>query len=351
MNTESTFKLIVHIGTGKTGTSSIQHTLSRNSALLRRHGVAYLGLNLEGAPTIQHEWQTPDGWTRLNELVPAAAADQLLTTAKQAISELQEQGCHTAVWSNESMIAEPSVIIPVLRNLRAMGIQIHLVAYVRRHGEWARSAYMQWGIKHKGAPGRILPFTEWANRRRQNLKQILDLWVLEAWDDFSIRNYDTCGNVTQDFLKHYGLLFEGVSERKDNETPNAVAMALWAFYNNQVDAPILPNDIQQLMNNTGLSGRPIHKTLINELYPSLEELNKIEEEAGQDREYINNMLAQSGQPPMDVSPIKNKDYSADQSQINAALLLMLKSQNDEIQKLKRSIQRLKRVSKEKSQPK
>ena len=43
-------QLIVHIGTGKTGTSSIQKTLGSTAAVLKQSGVAYIGLTGEELP-------------------------------------------------------------------------------------------------------------------------------------------------------------------------------------------------------------------------------------------------------------------------------------------------------------
>lgn len=54
---ESPITLYVHIGTGKTGSTTIQSSLLENDLILQQEGVKYLGLMLDKGHSHQFDWQ------------------------------------------------------------------------------------------------------------------------------------------------------------------------------------------------------------------------------------------------------------------------------------------------------
>lgn len=82
-------KLIVHIGAGKTGSTSIQSTLRENQKVLAENGCKYLGMMLEKAqPRSSYDWQQPSGSPMFFSLTPDLASMQLYDLLKSELLEL-----------------------------------------------------------------------------------------------------------------------------------------------------------------------------------------------------------------------------------------------------------------------
>src|SRR6266545_260795 len=143
------FQLIVHIGNGKTGTSSIQETLRLSQDKLRQRGIVYLGLNLEHVPDKKYEWQRASGSEKFHALDAEVATAQLFEILHSAVNFVKSLGISRAIWSNEWLFARGKAAVPALSALAADGVEVKILAYVRRHDAWARSSYIQWGLKHK----------------------------------------------------------------------------------------------------------------------------------------------------------------------------------------------------------
>jgi hypothetical protein len=333
-------QLIVHIGTGKTGSSSIQRTLVVAKAVLRQRGIAYLGLMGEELPQRYYSWQR-GGWSELWSLGAAVAQQQLSDLLQKGIAALQAAGCDRVIWSNETIFGNHELVMPALQALRDQGVQVSIVVYLRRHDAWARSAYLQWGVKHKTYEGAIKPFAAWYRENQQHFFSGLEPWIAADWDDISVRNYDTCGDVAVDFVKYCGLNPADFQIEHENQTPNAVALALWALYNAQFDGTVLPVELHWMFQRSGVLTRTPVECNWDTLYPSKQELEAVATGTTEDRKLLDAVLAEHGQPSMATSPLPYKSMSVSQSQINAAFLLILKSQSDQIALLERELAQLK----------
>lgn len=334
------FDLIVHIGAGKTGSSSIQKTLSANHAPLKSKGFAYIGLMGEEAPHKSYPWQKAGGWPDLLANGRLQAQQQLQKMLTQTILSLSESGYAGAIWSNESIFGNDDLVIPVLKELEKLGVRVKIIVYIRRHDAWIRSAYLQWGIKHKTYNGPVKPFAEWRKTQRLNFSGGLKPWLDMKWEDVAVRNFDTCGDVVLDFLRYYSLQGSDIIVRRENETPNATALALWAIYNSQIKEKVLPIQLQKLLNQAGLLGKAPVTCDFSELLPKPEDIEAIKEEAATDRQRINEVFRAFSQPEMETTPLAAKEMVVTQNHINAALLLMIKKQHDQITVLTKRVAEL-----------
>jgi hypothetical protein len=332
--------LIVHIGTGKTGSSSIQKTLATNADGLRAQGVRYLGLMCEEAPRKLFLWQKPGGWPDLLKLGEAAAREQLEAVLAASLTQFAEAGMKRALWSNESIFGNDNIVIPVLKRLESSGVRSHVIVYIRRHDAWVRSAYVQWGIKHKTYPGPVKPFPDWYRDQKISFFAGLRPWLDHSWQDIAVRNFDACGDVVVDFLDYYGLAGADIAPRWDNETPNPVALALWAIYNSQVETPVLPIELQRLLVQSGLLQKASVGCDLADLLPTEADIETVTRDLESDRRKINEVFRRFGQPEMATSRLKPKAMTVSQGEINAALLLMIKHQSDQINALRAKVQRL-----------
>lgn len=332
------FELTVHIGVGKTGTTAIQQTLAANQKTLSENKQTFLGLMCENAPIQEHSWQHPEGWHKFMSLDKNLAKTQLLNVLEKNIHELTANGFKSAIWSNESFYDKSEFMIAALQDLQSLGINIKTVAYVRRHDAWVSSAYYQWGIKHKTYPGPVKPFREWYKKRLINYKTGLSPWLEKSWLKLTIRNFDAVDDVVHDFLNYCGLNHISLNTIRGNETPNPIALALWTLYNSQSGQPILPAELEPLLKQNGILDKTLLGRNFSNLVPTQEELQQVRSEAAQDREWLNQQLNNFNQPKLLTSELENKNMQVNQHQIHAALLLMVKQQNDRISALERQLE-------------
>ena len=128
--------LVMHVGTGKTGTTSIQRFLREKREVLRRHDVHYLGMHFEWCDQPHHfEWQC-EGKTHLFEqLDDQEASNQLSTVLQEWFKNPHRSQC--SIWSFESMYSRPQVYIPILQELSGQyEFDLQIIAFVRNHQEF-----------------------------------------------------------------------------------------------------------------------------------------------------------------------------------------------------------------------
>lgn len=294
--------LVVCIGTGKTGTTSIQEYFLRHRSDLAGFGVEYWGVNLDYVHCLaRRPWQKPDGAGILQGMPVEQAIAELSPVLRQA-AEMMQPG-QTAVWCNESIYEWPQVYIPLLLSCQGHdGLQIKIVAYARERKSYLVSAYKQWGIKHKTYPGSILSFSDWV-RLNQDFLCYGD--KLRVWDkafaaDFCLVNYDILADVVADFLSRIvgSLARAPVREQgSDNASPDATQLALYALYNNLQASPIAPDAIASLLAHNGVDDLKVPPLSISKLCPCTEELDAAEALFSDDACLVDRLLDKHGQPP------------------------------------------------------
>ncbi|GAA0762376.1 hypothetical protein LRH25_22695 [Ideonella azotifigens] len=233
-------RLILHAGSGKTGTSSIQATLRDARHTLEAQGVWYLGLVLEHAPVQRHAWQKFGETARLHALPHAEGADQLHGVLVATVALAIERRIHTLIWSSESLFDRPDKAIEAMHRLDPAQVDRHVVIYVRRHDAWASSAYLQWGIRHKTYRGRLLRFAHWAERRGVRFQPNIQRFTEAFPGKVTLRNFDHVRNAVADFLLICRIDAQGVEEQRENITADDNELYLRALFNDQADEPQLP---------------------------------------------------------------------------------------------------------------
>lgn len=335
-------KIIAHIGHGKTGTSSIQKTLAVSQKALNSVGSYYVGLNFEFSPVKIYPWQVAGGWLDLEKNGLAIAKQQLTEVITKTINILENNGIRQVIWSNESILSRFNIVGPVLQSLRIAGRPVEIILYLRRHDAWARSAYLQWGIKHKAYEGKVQSFSKWLERNPINFSRPVKPWLDHQWDNIYVRNFAACDDVVKDFL-HCCAIPDGLIEsQRENESPETVALALWAIFNSQKEEPILPYDLQPLLQRSNVTNKRYKYIDLSELFPTPENMNHVMETVQNDVAHINNILCAFNQPPFDNEPIKEKDYDISYEQIFAALLDITRFQDSENIRQDEEIRKLKR---------
>lgn len=316
------FRLIFHIGAGKTGTSSIQRSLRDSRDVLSSCGYDYWGLMLEFAPVKKYPWQNASEYNHLLKLRPNEAKEQIIDVLQQSIEISAQRGVSTAIWSNELFFSRSSLIAPALKELEAAGLETHIVAYVRRHDKWAQSAFLQWGIKHKNYEGKISSYKQYISRHPVRFYPAVRGWRSLFPKSFYIRNFDAVDDVVNDFKELVGLP-EQIQGVRVYESPDAEELILRAIFNNTIPGPALPELFDDFFNYENIDPRLSVDKWLSELLPSAQDLSDTIQDAISDIESINKELSSSDQPMLDVTPSRAKEHSVNLGIVVSILYQML----------------------------
>jgi len=344
------FHLIFHIGAGKTGTSSIQASLRNGQSTLQEFGIEYWGLMLEFAPEKLYEWQAASASKQFLELEKDNATKQVQTVLEESINNAIQRGIHTAIWSNEWFFGRHENVIPALKMLEIQGIHVDIIAYVRRHDAWAKSAYVQWGLKHKTYSGSLLPFKQYIKKRPVRFTGTLTPWAEAFSENFLLRNFDVAGDAVQDFIKTLNLPASLPSVRV-NEAPGAEELLLRALYNNNIQNEAAPVEFDRRFQTKSIDFNLKPKTWLAGLLPEPNDLQDVIADSAIDFDAINNMLKAAGQPPLENSTKHQKASELDFETLSAILIQMLFRQSNKIQKIQNQVNRLEKLLSDSETPK
>lgn len=321
--------LVLHIGTGKTGSTSIQKFLKTNLKQLNVDGIYYWGINLEHAPLeTEFAWQKADGIGILQRMARVKAQQEVHDALGEALNSLPEGS--VAIWSNESVYELYDLYIPVLTSYQQRGgLELRIVAYARNTRDYIASAYKQWGIKHKMYKGPILGFSEWVSRNQRFLSfgKSLNEWDQAFSDSFSLRNYDVIPDVVEDFIrlvpvKHSCTVKD--TANKANRSPTDMALALYALYNNQFSEPILPSTISSLLSRYRIEVGDNRIGALTNLFPSARDLSEAEGLFKEDTMLFNQILSRNKQPQLSIhQESEESDQMDDQDIVNGVMALLL----------------------------
>lgn len=293
----SKFHLIFHIGAGKTGTSSIQRSLSNQKKDLVSAGWDYWGLMLDQCPVKKYDWQKASASKLFLALDSTMAQAQVEDVLGLSIDDCLSRGVKTAIWSNEWFFGRHHNVIPALENLRKTDVSVTIVAYVRNHASWAKSAYVQWGIKHKTYSGPILDFQEYIKSRPVRFASTLRPWLDAFSDSIYIRNFDSVNDVVDDFSRLLDIPVKIISERI-NESPSGEELLLRAFYNNSIKGEAMPMDFDRTFQTNGVDFEMNPEVWLNGLLPDKESLRTVEFDSDQDIKETDDILRRFGEAPL-----------------------------------------------------
>ena len=141
--------VILHIGKGKTGSSSIQQFLQTNRDVLEFHGIFSV---LPEIPAVGYQ---------LSDFNHPEKFHQALQYLKEFS---QKRHFNTILWTNETF---EHLTLDFIHRFRDMfpTSNFRIIVFLRRQDRWIQSAYYQWGIKHKIYPGPVKSFDAFLNER------------------------------------------------------------------------------------------------------------------------------------------------------------------------------------------
>jgi hypothetical protein len=337
--------MIVHIGTGKTGSTAIQKSLSVQRHDLLNQGIFYWGLNLEYAPTSKkREWQQPGGIGLLQKMNAKNSISELDEVLEEALANTPDNS--KIIWSNESIYEMSSVFQPEIRDLKLKhDLSLHLIAYARNLPSYILSAYKQWGVKHKTNRGAIQPFTSWVEQRKRFLSYptYLESWDKAFPDEFYVFNYDAIDDVVSHFLLYSGLPAQAApaaASERQYSTPDDIFLAIYALHNNRFSDSVLPTRVSNLLSENHLLDDNFILPSLASLYPTTDDLEEQSSFICEQTDLVNNILSRHNQPPLSIdlaeAPVSRSDESCLVNGILSILLALIIQQDNRIKHLEQS---------------
>lgn len=216
-------RILIHIGSTKTGSTYIQHYLEQNRAALLRQGVWY--------PEVGLFWQKdrPHKQAGHVHFTPAAVkGDQSLKQYIESGLALAQGRIHTIVLSSEAFFLNRKAL--KICDYFA-GYPLEMLVYLRRQDDWANSQYCE--FVGGGAVNRVnVPVEVWLEEQKTkewlSYKGLLDQWSAKIGQEHVIvRPYEkeqfTNNDLIDDFCTAAGLAecaaLPRPSERQRNDFP------------------------------------------------------------------------------------------------------------------------------------
>jgi hypothetical protein len=141
-------KITIHVGQGKTGTSSIQDFLAFNFGILLKNKILYSMFLNEANKQILKGF----GDERLMNLQQPELVKQKMELLNDF---LVKHDMERFIWSLESLFTHSLEEIQQIKNYLEFD-EIEIIVFLRRQDSWFQSAFYQWGWKHKTYEGRYL---------------------------------------------------------------------------------------------------------------------------------------------------------------------------------------------------
>jgi len=224
-------KLVIHIGTHKTGSTAIQLFLWRNRDELLKNGITYPE---SGAPSFSRFGQHLIAWSCFSnaDYIPAYDGNTIELNSLQTskfISKIDNATSNnqTVVISSEEFsilnLSEISVLAKQLSNF-----DVTIVVYLRRQDMYLESAY---GTSVQYNPGYVKNFSDFCVEQRMNLNymSMIESWeyyfpgklVVKSYEDKKIKQ-----DIVSDFMSVLNVNIESLhfeAKVRDNKSISAHA--------------------------------------------------------------------------------------------------------------------------------
>ena len=267
-------QVIFHIGMGKTGTTSIQHSLAHNTHALAAQNTQYLGMWFDA---IDAKFEGLVGFGRFVTQTPEDL-ERCATAFHASLDQINKtDGIKTFVLSNESLFHNGARLAPFFHALQALGVELRFLAYLRDPRTWLPSAHTQWALRHKTNKGKVQSFGQSARRLIAFYEGITD-WLEHFGAATQVREAGVGNDVVSDFANATGLALEPL-EKRALERPEAGDTLLRAMFNNRVHEPTLPDRFNRIVRNGSTKTVPSLRDFTDLCFDHSETENVIAENA------------------------------------------------------------------------
>lgn len=201
--------LLLHIGTEKTGTTSIQHFMAANRSLLRKQGVLYPRspgeTNHFGIPSLAQDRNKGELWKNLGIADLEDRDRYARDLAQRLTAELAEEPYETAIISSEhcsSRLMSDREVETLRAFLAPFFRSVRILVYLRRQDDFAVSTYST-GVKSGRTNPLELP-------RKRRVRDRYDYWeLLSRWrrafgrENMLCRKFEPASFVSGDLIADF----------------------------------------------------------------------------------------------------------------------------------------------------
>lgn len=240
----------IHIGAGKTGTSSIQEVLQSNTKILAENGFFYPNLDKVNTPPVFNH----AAYLLKNNNNKAKISEDII----QCFNYCKKNNLTSVILSWESPAYWAwRYIVSAINSLNA---QLKIIFYVRRQDSWLESAWKQWGIKSEHTD--IRSYVK-SVKEQANWHQVIQQWPSETHNNFTVRIYDREKLMNNDVVSDFFSILGFDQEHKNKLVVNKSKKAVNSGFN---------RDILEILNLTKQLTTHIHdNSVFNFLNDSLSE--------------------------------------------------------------------------------
>ena len=261
-STKGAKKLLLHVGMGKTGTSSIQKALELSSAKLRAEGVNYLGGSFKIVGTSLAE--KAGSFFSLD-------ADEISKFSFEVEAYIKEQeGINLHILSSETLLDKYNGLKRFAEILETKGVEVSIIIFVRSPDEWLPSAYSQWGLYHKTYNGKIKDFKTFSPGWMKRYGDVVS-WCENFPGRVSVHEYSKNTDAVKRFSDLAGInicpLPDRVLERLEK-----IELVARAAFNNNKHGNVLPMVFDRAM----LRGGKVEATNLYEMYKMISSTDGME---------------------------------------------------------------------------
>jgi hypothetical protein len=285
---------------------------------------------LEGARARLYPWQKPSQTEVFHTLNESETEEALEAILREEVEDAQKTGVHTLIWSNESFPGRCEKVFNVLEKLERKYFKLRIIAYVRSYEKWAKSAYLQWGIKHKTYTGELIPFKKWFLTRTHGFYESFRPIIEQAPDKITIRNMESVNDVVVDFLSYCNVHFEGIKIFRVYESPKNLEVYLRSIFNNSFEDMVAPD-----MYDTTVACRikigNAPEDYLQYLLPSKEDLVSVSEHYKKDKQLLNKFLESKNESIIPEFIHSDTDLTIESGTLVGCLSEIVLSQNKQLE--------------------
>jgi len=209
-------RLIIHIGTHKTGTTSIQNTLDKSRDVLLEKGLLYPRTDREPWPLLKKHCSVYRAARERDQAYSDSERELLL-------KEFEDSGCTQMLISEEGLSEPDDCFAEFFRPWSDM-FTIDVVCYLRRQDYFVESLYNQFVRERARREGRPIQDFVISPQTRDRLlyNKILSKWRQEV-DSVVALDFDRevkSGGLLKSFVEAAKLPVEAMHEAPANQSPD-----------------------------------------------------------------------------------------------------------------------------------
>lgn len=208
--------IFIHIGTHKTGTTSIQQALANNYELLLQKGILY--------PSTEREpWPNLPKHTSIYASIRSKNKDNFLNEIDTLKKEIEDSNCNIIILSEEGL-SEPNIDIINFFRFFINDFNLHVICYFRRQDYFVESLYNQFVRERVRSETRdIISFMY-----SPDIINRLDYYsILENWrsitENIYAYNFDDeilTNGLLSSFFNHFNIENLEIKDKKSNRSPD-----------------------------------------------------------------------------------------------------------------------------------